>query len=176
MNAEELSLWGKSLLMKIHVITGWIIPEADLLTILIDQFQKKLIESYPQMNIDEVEYAFRNYGTAVKDWGKAMNLSLIDEVLVPYLVERKRLSHELEERNADPPEQVQYTDEQLFNFHRQWTEEWYQRIRRGQVETVPDYTKHILVRDKVIHQVEQAEAFIVYCLNSGREHLYEKSE
>jgi hypothetical protein len=172
MATEEISLWSKSLLLKIHVITGWVIPDSTLLEILIDQFQKKLTESYPEVTPDEVEYAFRNGGTSVKDWGKAMNLSLIDEVMLPYLTERKRLSHELEERSVPPPEQIIYTTEQLLNFHRHWTEEFYQRIRRGSVEKIPDYTRKILVTDGLIKNEIDAEQFLVNALNHSRENLY----
>lgn len=76
------------LLVKIHVITGWNFPsETEYREILRDQFRKKLLESYPNVNCDEVEFAFRK-NTSVKDWGKNMNIALIDEVLIPYLNER----------------------------------------------------------------------------------------
>lgn len=163
---------SKAILVRIHVITGWTLPTDSLLNVLVDQFQKKLIESYPLINSEEIEYAFRNYGTVVKDWGKSMNLSLIDEVLIPYMDERRKAS-EVEERKVKV-EQVVYTDEQLSNFHRQWTEEWYQRIRKGHVEDVPDYSKDIMVLDKLIENPENASAFIVDCLNKGRQHLYQR--
>lgn len=170
--ANEQLMQSKAILVRIHVITGWTLPTDSLLSVLVDQFQKKLLESYPLINSAEIEYAFRNFGTVVKDWGKAMNLSLIDEVLIPYMEERRKAS-EVEERKVKP-EQVVYSDDQLRNFHRQWTEEWYQRIRRGQVEDVPGYSKEILLLDGFIEKMENASAFIVDCLNKGREHLYER--
>src|SRR5690606_31250336 len=66
--------------------------------ILRDQFRQKLLESYPTVNCDEVEYAFRK-NTDVKDWGKKMNLALIDEVMIPYLAERSEASR-MEETEA----------------------------------------------------------------------------
>lgn len=172
MTEAEVSLWGKSLLLKIHVITGWVIPATELMTILVDQFQKKLIESYPNMNPEEIEYCFRNGGTTVKDWGKAMNLALIDEVLIPYLAERQRLSHELEERSVPPPEQVVNTDEELMNYWRMWTEEFYQRLRKGQVEKVPNYTREILVIDGMIKKPGEADSFFASKLGNGKENIY----
>lgn len=170
--ANEQIMACKAILVRIHVITGWTLPTDSLLSVLVDQFLKKLNESYPLINSEEIEYAFRNYGTVVKDWGKSMNLSLIDEVLIPYMDERRKAS-DLEERNVKAKEII-YTDEQLKNFHRQWTEEWYQRIRRGQVEEIPGYSKEILVIDKMIEKEEYASNFIVDCLNKGRKHLYER--
>ena len=80
------------ILIKIHVITGWHFPqEPEFQKILKDQFIKKLLESYPLVNASEIEFAFRN-NTSVKDWGKNMNLSLIDEVLLPYLTQRSDAS------------------------------------------------------------------------------------
>jgi hypothetical protein len=94
---ESLILIAEPLLLKLHVITGWAIPKDELMTILTDQFVKKMVESYPMVNSEEMEYAFRN-NTGVKDWGKAMNLNLIDEVLAPYLEKRKELSRMEEEK------------------------------------------------------------------------------
>jgi hypothetical protein len=100
-------LLAKTLLLKIHIITGWTIPEEAMMLILMDQFTKKMVESYPNVNAEEMEYAFRN-NTTVKDWGKAMNLSLIDEVMIPYLQKRIELSRMEESQNIKtlPPSQV----------------------------------------------------------------------
>jgi hypothetical protein len=78
------------LLLKIHVITGWVIPPDEIMLLLIDQFKKKILESYSSINVDEFEYAFRN--NFVKDWGKNLNLSLIDEVLQNYMSSRSSVS------------------------------------------------------------------------------------
>lgn len=103
----ELLLHAQALLLKIHVITGWRITENEaLLNILQDQFNKKLLEDYGNCNIDEIEFAFRHFGTHIKDWGKNMNLALIDEAVNEYLSERRRLS-EMEESLAKP-QQLNY--------------------------------------------------------------------
>lgn len=96
MTGLEQSTWTKALLIKIHVITGWVLPSGDLQTVLINQLGKHLIENYADVNPDEVEFAFRKWGTTTKDWGKQMNLSLIDEVLLPYIILRGHVS-QLEE-------------------------------------------------------------------------------
>lgn len=172
MTPAEVNLWGQGLLLKIHVITGWEIPQGQLMEILVDQFQKKLVESYPDMNVDEIEYAFR-HDTGVKDWGKTMNLALIDEVLMPYLGKRIRLGHELEERNLPNPPQRILTDEELYNEHRRDVEMFFQRLRKGWIpEKIPDYFKAILVRDKLIKQEENTVDFFVTRLGHGSENIY----
>lgn len=174
MTEEEVMMWGKTLLLKIHVITGWTIPDSDLLVILVDQFQKKLVESYPDMNTDEIEYAFRQSGTTVKDWGKAMNLSLIDEVLLPYLGERKILSHQLEERKLPPPQPVILNDQQLEDIVRQDIEQFFQRCRNGQVPYgMPDYFKEVLVKDGLMKQEDNLPNFFVVRLGTT-ENIYIK--
>lgn len=100
MPIEEVGFAAEVILLKLHVITGWAIPEREFMNILVDQFKKKLIESYPNVNIDEIEFAFRN-NPGVKDWGKNMNLNLIDEVMTPYLQKRFELSR-IEETKARP--------------------------------------------------------------------------
>jgi hypothetical protein len=102
MDFQELKAWSKALLLKVHVITGWTIPADELLTVLLDQFEKKLAEDYPNMNPDEIEYAFRSKGTVVEDWGKTMNLNLLDKILKPYLHERSYASQTEEKLRALP--------------------------------------------------------------------------
>lgn len=114
MSEVEVLTWAKALLIKIHVITGWtIVDDESMMSILVDQFQKKMVESYANVNPDEIEFAFRN-NTTVKDWGKAMNLSLIDQVMIPYLDRRFQLSA-IEEQKKKPLElpAVQISDEEF---------------------------------------------------------------
>ncbi len=92
MKSEDVDTWAKALLVKIHTVTGWVIPTGNMLTIIIDQFKKKLVEVYGSCNPDEIDYAFRTFGTGVKDWGKQMNLSLIAEVMSEYLIRRADVS------------------------------------------------------------------------------------
>lgn len=100
MDEETRRFHAKALMAKIHVIVGWVIPDNDLRAILADQLQMKLVESYPHVNHQEVEYAFRK-NTGVQDWGKTMNLALIDEVMLPYLDKRRDISM-IEERLSVP--------------------------------------------------------------------------
>lgn len=120
--AAELPVITKNLLLKIHAITGWVVPEKDMLKMFLEQLMLKARENYADLNPDEILFAFRN-NTEVKDWGKKMNLNLFDEVLIPYKNRRFELSH-MEERvkvesnvKALPPSQV--SDEDFINSIRQ---------------------------------------------------------
>jgi hypothetical protein len=168
------SMWAKSLLLKIHVITGWVIPDTDLLNILIDQFEKKLIENYGVLNVEEIEYAFRSGGTVVKDWGKSMNLALIDEVLIPYLNQRFELSATEERIKGEPPEQIIYTDKQLEDQQRGDIESFYQRLLKGQIPyKIPEYFKDLLVKDGLMKQEEYTHNFFSARLATGFKNIYE---
>lgn len=108
---------GKHILIQVCVITGWNLPkssdpkvEEHLQNALFDQMAKYLLEMWPTLNHEEIEYAFRTKSSNVKDWGKAINLSLFTEVLEPYLIERKAASEreaqaalKLENENSDLP-------------------------------------------------------------------------
>lgn len=131
MEWHELNNWAQALLIKINAITGWTIPE-ETTDILVDQFRKKLTESYANCNPDEIEYAFRNYGTGVKDWGKQMNLSLIDEVMIPYLARRFELSR-LEEEKSKPVNQIEYKEDMSMEAMQMWFEEVKEKIKNGQI-------------------------------------------
>lgn len=133
MSPPELTVWSKAAILKIHVITGWMVPANELLNVLIDQFQKKMIEGYPTINPDELEYAFRTYGTTVKDWGKQMNLSLVDEVLIPYMAARQTVS-QIEEQAK--PLLIEGPKEELSDVTmRDWMEDV--RKRKMAVEFMP---------------------------------------
>lgn len=179
MDDQQKSLWGKALLLKIHVITGWVIPERDeLLNILVDQFQKKLTEDYGNLNVDEIEYAFRKSGTTIRDWGKAMNLTLIDEVLIPYTKQRLYLSADEERKKADPPPTKIYTDEELENLTRGDIEAFYQRLRNGRVPySLPEnYFKPILVKDGLMTNDQTLADFFTNRLGKNIENVYVKTE
>jgi hypothetical protein len=128
----DLDLWANALLIKINAITGWVVPD-DTLDILVDQFRKKLSESYKNCNPDEVEYAFRNYGTAVKDWGKQMNLSLIDEVMIPYLNRRYELS-QLEEQKAKPILEIENKEDMSKEAMQDWFEVTAKAVKCGEIK------------------------------------------
>lgn len=98
MTLLELQQSAKEVLLRIHVITGWQMPPDELMLILVDEFNKKILESYPNVNVEEITYAFRQHGSEVKEWGKALNISLIDEVMIPYLEKRFETS-KIEERS-----------------------------------------------------------------------------
>lgn len=171
---KNIELWGSALVLKIHIITGWALPaEQEFVNILTDQFTKKLLEDYADLNIDEIEFAFRSTGTRVKDWGKSLNLGLIDEVLRPYVTQRYELSAQ-EERAKNKPEQKIYTLEELDNIHRGDVEAFYQRCLKGIVppKELPEYYKTILVKDGLITEQDDLHSVFAACINSGRKNIY----
>lgn len=149
LTAEDLYLHTQALLLKIHVITGWKLPENEaLLTILQDQVGKKLVEDYGSVNMAEIEFAFRKYGTSIKDWGKDVNLSFLDTVMLQYLKERQAVS-DLEERMKEAPEKPKPTDEQVLSLSRENIELKYQKYLAGNTSfnMIPDTSLATLALD-----------------------------
>lgn len=97
MAPQELESAAKEVLIRIHIITGWQMPPDELMLVLVDEFNKKILESYPNVTVEEIAFAFRSGGHEVREWGKALNISLIVEVMIPYLERRFELSR-FEER------------------------------------------------------------------------------
>jgi hypothetical protein len=173
LNPVDLNTTCRVLLLKIHVITGWVIPANELMIILVDQFSKKLSESYGMLNVEEIEYAFRNQGTIIEDWGKEMNLNLLDKVLIPYLNQRLQVS-QMEERKKDPPVQKFYTTQELDDLHRGDVEAFFQRCRSGVVPNgVPSYFKDILEKDGLLKD-ESVEVYFTRKLGDGSLNIYTK--
>ena len=161
-----------ALLLKVHVITGWVIPDTRLMNILVDQFEKKLMEDYSSLNTEEIEYAFRKGGTIVKDWGKGMNLSLIDEVLSPYLNNRLRVSADEEKRKAIPPIQKIYSESEILNQRRSDIEQAFQAMRKGYFPLIHSYFEEILCHDKLMKETENVADFFVRKLGSNSQNIY----
>lgn len=81
----------------------------------------------------------------------------------------------LKDRDNTPPEQILYNEEQLNDFHREWTEEFYQRLRKGYYfDKIPEYAKRILVIDKQIEHESQAGEYFSKCIKKGMENIYVK--
>lgn len=172
MDQAEVTKVCKTLLLKIHIITGWSIPDNELMILLVDQFSKKLIESYFDLNADEIEYSFRQAGTVIEDWGKGMNLNLLDKVLIPYINQRVDLSM-AEERSKEPPPQKIYTEQETENQYRKDIEDCYQRMRIGRVPLfIPGYFKDILVKDKLMKEEDNISDFFVTRLGKASENIY----
>lgn len=129
------------------------------------------------LNVEEIEYAFRSSGTVVKDWGKSMNLALIDEVLIPYLNQRFELSTTEERLKETPPEQIIYSDAQLADQQRSDIEAFYQRLRKGQIPyKIPEYFKPMLVKDGLMKEDEYTANFFSTRLAYNFDNVYVKSE
>lgn len=173
MSDVEVRLRTNELLIKINVITGWSFPlDTETQLVLKDQFFKKLKESYSDVNVEEIEYAFRN-NTSVKDWGKNINLFLIDEVMIPYL--DSRFSASVKEESMLPvPEIRPWTNEDILNKYRSEIETCFQALKKGYRPIIHIYFEETLKNDGMLNKDENISEFFVRKLNSNCEHLYVK--
>lgn len=157
MSHPDLFTNAKAALLKIHVITGWTIPEKEFLNILIDQFVKTVQEKYSDMNAEEMEFAFRSKGTTIEDWGKSMNLNLLDKVLGPYLNERYRISEQerlIAYKKTQPPFSLDNIN------YRKLIEEDYQNYLSGmEFKVFPVHYYGQLVKDGFI--IEETENYCI---------------
>jgi hypothetical protein len=164
MNPNELKIWVEVFLLKISVITGWVLPSNEVvMTVLKDQFEKKLLEDYPSLNNEEVEYAFRH--SDIQDWGKELNLNMIDQVLWPYELKRRRLSEE-EERMQPPPEKKPYNPEEILNQYRFEVETAFQAIRKGYKPIIHIYFAETLIQDGLMQEGANINEFLVSVVNN----------
>jgi len=125
---------AKGLLFRLHTITGWKLPDDEyFLNTLVSEFTQYLVEKCGDLNPEEITHAFRNYSLELKDWGKNMNLALIDEPLREYRIRRRELS-ELEERLSNQQEDAKSGE--LPPAQCDWSEEWMrikEKAKNGQI-------------------------------------------
>lgn len=148
MSQEERRLSAFKVLITIHAITGWTVPVSELMDILVNQFELKLAESYSNVNEQEVEYAFRNRGVDIKDWGKALNLSLIDEIMIPYLESRFELSRVEEQLNK--PKMIEQPKELTDEEKADWICDW-KSMPEINIELIPLMFYEFLDSKKIIN-------------------------
>lgn len=170
MDKDLLKVAASKIILKICVITGWSIDD-EFYELLKEEFELKLVQSYPTVNVDEMAYAFRN-NTEVKDWGKTLNLSLIDEVMMPYLAHRFEIS-KIEEQIKEIPVQRIYTDEEILNQRRAEIEIAFQAMKRGYFPIIHRYFSEVLIEDGFIKEEKEMSAFFSKSIATA-EKLYEK--
>lgn len=159
----------------IHVITGWNLPDdMEYMKLLSEQFVLKLKEDFNELNFQEISAAFRKNGIGIKDWGKSMNLDLICKVLSEFY--NSRYAAGIIEEKSKPSTPIIYTDDELDNFQRQWTEEFYQRVRNGSREKIPDCVYKILLKDEIIKDAKDTAAYISWAIKNLQENIYIKED
>ncbi|MEO5990389.1 MAG: hypothetical protein ABIP68_02040 [Ferruginibacter sp.] len=172
----ELTTKAANSLRIIHVITGWNLPDdKEYMRTLLEQFTLKLKEDFGELNFQEISSAFRKNGLGIVDWGKSMNLDLICRVLGEFYDKRYEAGI-MEEKAKPTAPPIIYTDDELYNFQRQWTEEFYQRLRRGINEPVPAYVSKILLKDEIIKDAKDTVEYIIWALNNNMENIYVKDD
>ena len=176
MSDSELMAFTASLIMKIHVITGWPIhDDKDYNRELLIETKELLVLHFSEMKTDEILLAFRLKAAGVKEWGKMMNDELITSILNGYLNERLALSAIEEKEKNEPPQQKIYTPEELLNIQRGDIEAFYQRCLKGIVpECIPGYFKEVLVVDGIIDKEQSVAEFLTNRLGSGIKNIYKK--
>lgn len=176
MDEKEIQIAAYGLLIKINVLTGWVVPQSEqVVDILTDQFVKKMKESYSTVNSEEVEYAFRTYGHSVKDWGKQMNLSLIDEVMIPYLEKRDEVSKV--EEHAKKPAMIEQKEDLNDVTMQSWYDDVAEKLVNEKVSVAflpPMLYDWLDAKGKISLTVEKKKAYINEAVRRERETLITK--
>lgn len=163
----------EALLIKISVITGWIVPVNPYKEILLNTFEEVLSKEYPHLNHKEIEAAFLKFGTKIPDYGKEMNLSLFTAVLDQYRDQRREAERNasLAAENAlkiDP-----LTDEQMINKARGEIQFYYnQRLKGNNRPIIYSYWKEILMHDKFMREDQEVSDFFDFCLEKKVKNIY----
>lgn len=162
------------LLIRASIITGWPLPKSEVYQILLDEFEKLLLESYPILNIKDLEYAFRHFGDE-KEYGKEMNLSLIKGVLIDYWVDRQEAVRNAKDKPENAFKEIIYSDEQMENEIRGKIEAFYQLKLKGVKEPLwLDFWAETLLKDGFIKDIDQADEFVKFCLDTNCPNIYKK--
>ncbi len=102
--APEVGLtYVQGLVKRIHVITGWAIPELEEdRHILFSEMYNHLVETWPSFNAEEIAYSVRTYGPEIENWGKNINLVLLDKCIGKYYTHERQEASKREEQKKVP--------------------------------------------------------------------------
>lgn len=138
MSAIHVSTYAAGLMIRIHAAMGWSMPTDDVTTnALIHEFTQYVSESCGDMTPEEIAYSVRTNGVGVKEWGKNMNLALIDQCVSEYRAERARLS---EAERLSSQTQGVAKKEELPSGPVDWSTQWSDAIewaKNGQIHKLP---------------------------------------
>ncbi len=110
---------------------------------LYQQLSLKMHESWANLNREEVLFAFRSNKT-VKDWGKSVNLLLVDEVVAPYMEMRAEVS-KIEESLKTRPLQIEDKEQKKELSEQDWLQ-WLPDIKGYKLELIPVGAYDFLLR------------------------------
>lgn len=89
----DYSITCKSILAQICATTGWDMPQNPFMSnAVVSAFEAYCKEYLSDMTGDEILYSFRRFGLNTKDWGKAINLQLINDPIQSYREVRREIS------------------------------------------------------------------------------------
>ena len=175
MDENSLAMAANMAVYKISVITGWSIPsDATYQDALIAELINKFRESYSDMTAAELLYAFRNHASAVEDYGKALNLQLMDKVVAAYKIARQKVSA-IEETQYKTEQRI-FTEDELMDGYREDAERCYQMF----ISRIPlrnaEILRPILTLDFKLDTNLPVIQFFIACIQAGKTNLYVKSK
>lgn len=112
----------KSLLLRVNASTGWKFPDSkEMVNALVHEFSMYIDEQCSDLKPDEIAYAVRTHGVTIKEWGKNLNIALIDQCIALYRSKRYEASQE-EERAAIEQEvpKIELTDSVMSDWSSFW--------------------------------------------------------
>jgi hypothetical protein len=147
MRGTDISQQVKATLMRINAITGWNLPTGPSLQILINETSEYLLQNCADMNPEEIAYAVRNFSGESKDWGKNLNIPLIDESVQKYRFSRAEVSEkENKARIAIQEPQKEEKKEELAD----WSDSWQSILKvaeTGGIKELNEIVISVLVYD-----------------------------
>lgn len=133
------------------------------------------MESFPNLNVVEIEFAFRANAVEIKDWGKEANLSLITEVLNCYQYDRREEVQKPSESLRIASQSHILTDDDYDNEARAEIEAFYQYKRQGKKNPLKfDFWGELMVKDGILKRADQFDKFIEESLKNNKPAIYER--
>jgi hypothetical protein len=136
MSRDQAETAAKAIIVTAKLITGWSIPTGQSLDLLKSIFAAELQKEYVNLTVQEVELAFRRHSAKIKDYAKDFSLSLFNQVMDHYFMDRNEAVRIESDVYLKDVEAKVKSEEDVKNIARASVEESFEDYKTGKFDPI----------------------------------------
>lgn len=136
MSKEQATVSAGAIIVTAKLVTGWSIPTGQALDMLKTLLASELQKEYTNLTVPEIEIAFKRHSSKIKDYAKDFSLSLFNQVMDHYFIERNEAVRVESEVTLKDIEAKIKSEDEVKNIARSTAEECYRDFVAGKFDPI----------------------------------------
>jgi hypothetical protein len=136
MSKDQAETASKLILAMIKTLTGWSIPTGAALDLLKSLLASTLQKEYGSLTVKEIEIAFTRHSSKIKDYAKDINISLFNQVMDLYFMDRNEAVRIESDVYLKDVEAKVKSEEDVKNIARASVEESFEDYKTGKFDPI----------------------------------------